>query len=160
MTRLREFLDRMLGALLAWLMGAAALNVIWQVVSRYLLASPSSFTDELARHLLVWLGLLGAAYGVGQKFHLAIDLLPTRLDATIGAVLATFVDLCLVGFALVVLVFGGAKLVIITASLGQTSAALGWPMAFIYLALPLSGFVMCAYGLLDLIERHRGGCDV
>jgi hypothetical protein len=51
------------------------LDVLWQVVSRYLLSSPSSFTDELAGFLLIWVGFIGAAYTTGLKGHLAIDIL-------------------------------------------------------------------------------------
>ena len=63
-------------------MGASVANVLWQVYHALRArASPSGFTDELARYLLIWLGLLGAAYAVGQRMHLAIDLLPRALDA-------------------------------------------------------------------------------
>jgi TRAP-type C4-dicarboxylate transport system permease small subunit len=50
------------------------LNVAWQVLTRFVLQNPSSYTEELARYLLIWLGLLGAGYCVGQRSHLAIDI--------------------------------------------------------------------------------------
>ena len=46
----KAWLDRVSGSLLALLMGAAVLNVVWQVLSRFALGAPSSFTDELARY--------------------------------------------------------------------------------------------------------------
>ena len=49
---------------------------MWQVLTRFVLGNPSSFTDELARYLLIWVGLFGAAYAIGKRTHLAIDLLP------------------------------------------------------------------------------------
>ena len=36
-------------------------------------SNPSSFTDELARYLMIWLGILGAAYVAGKNEHVAID---------------------------------------------------------------------------------------
>ena len=36
---------------------------------------PEFRTDELAGYLLIWVGLLGAAYVSGKNEHLAIDLL-------------------------------------------------------------------------------------
>ena len=51
------------------------LTLCWQVVSRYLLAYPSTGTDEISRILLIWLGLLSAAYATGKQRHIAIDLL-------------------------------------------------------------------------------------
>lgn len=53
--------------------------VVWQVISRYVLGSPSIVTDELARFLFMWVGLIGAAYATGLKRHLAIDLLVLKL---------------------------------------------------------------------------------
>ena len=35
------------------------INVLWQIITRYFSASPSSFSDELARYLMIWLGLIG-----------------------------------------------------------------------------------------------------
>lgn len=43
---------------------------------------PSSFTEELARYLFIWIGILGAAYASGQQTHLAIDILPPKLIPT------------------------------------------------------------------------------
>jgi len=147
---LRRGLDRGLGALLSLLMGLAVANVVWQVVSRYVLGDPSSFTDELARYLLVWIGLLGAAYGVGQRMHLAVDLLPARL----GARMSWLAECCVIAFAVAVPIWGGLRLVSLTGALGQTSAALGIPLAAVYVALPLSGVAMLAYAVLALAERR------
>ena len=44
------------------------LDVSWQVLSRYVASSPSTFTDELARYLMVWMGFLGGAYMFGKLF--------------------------------------------------------------------------------------------
>ena len=83
----RTVADRSLGWVLVALMGIAVLNVLWQVFSRYLLKNPSSYTEEAARYLLVWITLLGAAYAVGARGHLAIDLLPGKLTGTPRCVL-------------------------------------------------------------------------
>ncbi len=151
MMHARQWLDRSLGAVLAGLMGLAVANVVWQVVSRYLLDAPSSFTDELARFLLVWIGLLGAAYGVGQRLHLAIDLLPATLDRKWNRTIEIAGSVLVLGFAIGVLTLGGGRLVELTASLGQTSPALGVPMALVYLVLPLTGLIIAAYVVFDLV---------
>ncbi|GAB1359158.1 hypothetical protein MASR1M31_09390 [Porphyromonadaceae bacterium] len=70
---MRKSIDKVLGILLIVLMSVLIIDVMWQVISRYVLANPSSFTDEVAGYLLVWVGLLGAAYVAGKKDHLAID---------------------------------------------------------------------------------------
>lgn len=63
---LKRALENILAHLLVVLMGLMVLNVLWQVFSRYVIGEPSAFTDELARFLMIWLGLLGAAYVSGK----------------------------------------------------------------------------------------------
>lgn len=61
LARASELADRCAlgGAVAAVLVMAAA--AIWQVVARYLLAAPPIWTEELARHAMVWAGMLGAS---------------------------------------------------------------------------------------------------
>jgi len=145
MERIRHYLDKSLEWLLVALMGTMTLNVLWQVFTRFILRNPSSFTEELARYILVWLGLLGAAYGVGKKVHLAIDLLGPKLKGRTRHVADMFVHACVLLFAGVVMIFGGASLVNITNTLQQISAALQIKLAYVYFAIPLSGLIIAFY---------------
>lgn len=143
----RARLDRTLESVLVALMGLMTVNVVWQVASRFVLRSPSNFTDELARYLFIWLGLLGAAYAAGRHLHLAVDAFTIRLRPATQQRLRRLSALMLSLFGLLVLVVGGSRLVYITWVLGQRSASLQVPMALVYLALPVSGALMVIYGL-------------
>ncbi len=151
---LRAAVDRALGTLLVVLMAASVVNVLWQVLSRYALGSPSSFTDELARYLLVWVGLMGSAYAAGQRLHVAVDLLPGRAGR-LRAASALFAHGVVALFSLAVLVVGGGGLVRLVAVLGQHSAALGVPLAWVYLAAPLAGGLVVFYALCDAHAEWR-----
>jgi len=153
--RVKAAVDLALGWVLVVLMGAAVLNVLWQVFTRFVLADPSAFTDELARYLLVWVGLLGAAYAGGKRMHLAIDLLPMKLTGRPKHALGVFIEACVFAFALFVMVIGGVKLVSLTLLLGQTSAALRLPLGYVYAVLPLSGLFLMFYAGLFLSEHVR-----
>ncbi|GAB5519381.1 MAG: hypothetical protein RhofKO_16320 [Rhodothermales bacterium] len=142
---MKETIDRILGGVLIVLMGLSVVNVLWQVFTRFVLGDPSSFTDELARYLLIWIGLLGAAYATGQRLHLAIDLLPSRWTGDRRRHLGRFIEASVFLFALVVLVIGGSNLVSLTLMLGQTSAALKLPLGYVYLIVPVSGLLMAYY---------------
>jgi TRAP-type C4-dicarboxylate transport system permease small subunit len=153
-------MNKVLGAMIALLLAAMVIAVLWQVVSRYLLGAPSAWTEELARYLLVWLTLFGAAYAVGQKRHLAIDLVPGLATPLNRKRLATFSSLMIALFAFAVLVVGGGALTWLVHDLGQRSAALGIPLAIVYLAVPLSGLLTLVYAGLDrfdlrLVSRDR-----
>ena len=55
-------LDSVLAFILMILMATIVIDVTWQVLSRFIVGNPSSVTEEIARFLLIWIGLLGAAY--------------------------------------------------------------------------------------------------
>jgi TRAP-type C4-dicarboxylate transport system permease small subunit len=141
----KEKIDRTVAALLVILMGLMVVNVTWQVISRYVFQSPSSFTDELSRYMLVWLGMLGAAYVAGQDQHLAIDILPERLSGLKKIRLKIFINLIVLLFALAVMVLGGFNLVYITFILQQKSATLQLPLAYVYTIIPVSGILVIYY---------------
>lgn len=151
----RKIIDRVLGRFLAFLMGLMVVDVVWQVFSRYILGSPSSFTDELARFLLIWIGILGAAYVSGKGGHLAIDLLPEKLTGRRRDRLLKAIDLLILLFALAVFCIGGVRLVYITLVLDQTSAALQIPLGYVYAVLPISGLLIVYYKAQTLIQPYR-----
>jgi len=153
MTRLRERVDRVLGWVLVALMGGALVNVLWQVFTRWALGNPSSYTEELARYLLIWVGLLGAAFVSGRGRHLAIDLLPEALTGRRRAVVGFLIDGSIFLFALLVMVVGGGRLVQLTWRFDQSSAALGLPLALVYLVVPLSGLIIMFYAAERLLPH-------
>ena len=77
---MRAKLDKILEWALAILLGSMTIVVLWGVLTRYAMGSQSSWTDELARFFLIWVGILGAAYASGRNMHIAIDLLPQYLN--------------------------------------------------------------------------------
>ncbi len=154
MTRTTRVVDSVLGWVLVALMGIAVVNVLWQVFTRFVLADPSSFTDELARYLLIWIGLLGASYAAGRQMHLAIDLLPARLTGRPRFYLGVLIEACIFLFALSVLVIGGIHLVALTLTLGQTSAALHVPLGYVYFVLPLSGLLMMFFSVGAVMQQR------
>ncbi|UJF18260.1 TRAP transporter small permease [Vibrio sp. SS-MA-C1-2] len=126
--------------------------VVWQVFSRYVLNAPSTSTDEVARFLFIWVGLMGAAYTLGQKRHLAIDLLAMKLEDKPAqhAKLKVIINVISFFFAGVIMVYGGGSLMLKTLATGQVSPALGIEMGFVYAAIPLSGLFMLIYLCQDL----------
>ena len=147
LTAIKRKIDFILAWALIIIMAAMTLNVLWQVFSRFILQNPSSFTDELARYMLVWIGILGAAYVSGQKMHLAIDLLSTKLKRKSKSYLEIFIQLSVFIFSFAVMVIGGIRLVYITMKLNQISASLQVSLGYVYLVLPISGALMMFYSL-------------
>ena len=143
--KVKEGLDQFLRVCIALLMGVMVVNVTWQVFSRYILGDPSSFTDELARYSMIWLGLLGAAYVSGKNGHLAIDILTAQLQGKKLKYLQLFIHGLVIFFGIAALVWGGGNLVYISQLLQQKSATLQVPLSWIYGVVPISGLMVVFY---------------
>jgi TRAP-type C4-dicarboxylate transport system permease small subunit len=150
--KIKTFVNTILEWLLIVLMAANVLNVLWQVFTRFILKSPSAFTEELARFLLIWVGLLGASYAAGKKLHLAIEVVVNRLGVRSRVAAEFLIQFCVFLFALLVLVIGGIRLVAITLTLDQISAALRIKLGYVYLVLPVSGILLMLYSILFMVE--------
>lgn len=155
MEKAKRILDLFLEKTVIILMGAIVLTIVWQVVSRYIFNSPSEFTDELSRYLLIWVGILGAAYVTGTQGHIAIEFFmqkffPSRLKQN-----EYFIQISILLFAITVLIIGGVRLVYITLSLGQISSSLQIPLGYVYLVLPIGGLIIAFYSLYHIYVLNK-----
>ena len=147
MQKIAKIIDTILKPALVVLMVALVSAVSWQVISRYVFSSPSSWTEEVARFLLIWIGVLGAAYAFRTGVHLGLDVLPKKLTGTAARILKMFTLLMVLIFAIGVLVIGGLSLVSLTWELKQYSAVLGLPIALVYSVIPVAGVLICLYAV-------------
>ena len=152
--KVRKKIDSLLSRTLVVLLSLMVLNVLWQVFSRYILGNPSSFTDELARYLMIWLGILGTAYVSGQNAHVAIDFLPNKLDVKKQRQLKHLANMAIMLFAIFVLLIGGLRLVFLTYILEQFSPSLKLPMALVYAVIPISGLLVVYYKISDTLTQN------
>ncbi|MBN2600543.1 MAG: TRAP transporter small permease [Candidatus Marinimicrobia bacterium] len=152
LNQLRKCIDRWLSRILILLMAASVFNVLWQVFTRFILKHPSSYTEELARFLLIWIGMLGAGWASGQKMHLAIDYFTLKFKPAFQRYFGLFIQAIIFLFAFFVMIIGGLRLVSITLALNQTSAALQIKLAYVYMVLPISGIIIMFYALVSFID--------
>ncbi len=151
MIALNTALEKILQFVCAWLMGLMVVDVTWQVLSRFVMSHPSSFSEELARFLLLWIGFLGGAYAFRKFAHLGLDILTANLKGYVKKLAEGFSDVVSLLFAAILMVFGGAKIMWLTLELEQYSAALQVPMGYVYSVIPLSGVLICLFSLERLI---------
>lgn len=152
---MKATIDKYLSYILVFLMALMTLDVLWGVFTRYALGSQADWSEELARFLLIWIGILGAAYAAGQHMHLSIDLLMPKLSTGSQRRLFISINVLIIVFAVTVMVIGGFRLMYITNVLGQLSAALRIPMYLVYAVLPLSGLLVVYYKVNDLRNFHH-----
>jgi len=155
MVGIQHKINRILEVFLVILMSVLVVDVLWQVASRYILSSPSSFTDELAGFLLIWVGVLGAAYVAGRKEHLAIDILIQRSSPARQRMLLYIIYSLIFLFALSVMVTGGVVLMYTRFVLQVKSAALELPLGYVYSVLPVSGLIIMYYEVVHILQLKR-----
>ncbi|WP_234570756.1 TRAP transporter small permease [Rhodohalobacter sp. 614A] len=152
MNKLISIIDKFLEWFMVTLMAVLVVDVTWQVISRYLLGEASSFSEEVARYLLIWIGLLGSAYAYRRKMHLAFDLFTDKATGKVKYWMELVIHSFVIFFSVIVLIFGGWYLVQLTWELNQLSASLQISLAYVYFALPLSGVLIVIYAL-DFIRQ-------
>lgn len=152
MARFIAALDSVLKVSIILMMAGIILAVLWQVVSRYLLQSPSSGSEELARFLLIWIAMIGAVWAYRNHAHLGLDILVNRMRPKYRRATMLFCHLVVLVFSASVLVYGGAHLVALTFSPVQLSPALGIRIGYVYAVLPLSGVLMSVYAVRELVD--------
>ena len=150
--------DHILDIIIKWvliiLMAVMVLDVVWQVLTRFVMNDPSSFTEELAIFLLIWISLLGSAYALRKKAHLGIDLLSHYVSEKQKDMLDIVINIIVILVCLLVFVIGGIRLMYITLKLNQISPALQIKMGYIYSVLPLTGILMIYYSVIAIFNRE------
>jgi TRAP-type C4-dicarboxylate transport system permease small subunit len=78
-----------------WLLG---LTVFYQFVTRYVMNDSASWTEEIARYLLIATVFVGAAIGVAKNNHIQVDFFYRHLPRRFSFWMARAVDLARVLF--------------------------------------------------------------
>ena len=128
--------------------------VLLAVFVRYfgILAGSLHWTDELARFTTIWLVMLGSVVAFDRGAHVAVDLLPGRLPPVAARWLRVVAFLLSAAFLAVLAREGWA---LSARTMRQVSPALGLPMGYVYLAVPVGGALMALQALLFALRAAR-----
>jgi TRAP-type C4-dicarboxylate transport system permease small subunit len=137
-----------------WLLAGV---VFHQFFTRYALNDSASWTEEIARYLLICTVFVGAAIGVRRNNHVQVDFLYRVLPRLLMRVLSTLVDLFRVAFLgyaawLTWLLIGRIG--------GQRMSIVDWPIGVVY-AVVLFGFVLMTWRAVQVaIANWKRGASV
>ena len=123
--------------------------VIVQVFLRYLFSFSLSWSEEVARYLMIWVAFLGGSLALQKGLHIGVELFLIRLSPRFRKWVSTLSKTALLIF-LIYLTIGGIK--ITWAVRDQSSPALLFSMAYAYLSAPVGGFFMALQIIHSLIE--------
>lgn len=148
MEQLFDKLDSTLCVLLVLLLAAMTLLIGSQVFARYLLNQPLYWTEELGRHLMVWMVFLASVICLRRGSHLNINFLEQRLGPKARMALGILMTV-LLGYFFYLMIIHGWTLT--QKTMGQRSSALHYPMGLVYAAMPVSGLLMFLINLENLV---------
>ncbi|MGI6031135.1 MAG: TRAP transporter small permease [Eubacteriales bacterium] len=143
--------DKLLEGLLSILMIAMAIIVLWQVFTRFVLSNSSSWSEEAARFLMVWIAFLGGAVGIKYGVHIGLDLFYRWVKWPIPRlIIELFAHIACIVFASIWVVQG---YLFMQEGMLQDSPAGIVSMGVVYAVIPLAGIVVIINSI-DLIIRR------
>jgi TRAP-type transport system small permease protein len=160
MTKTFDLLDRLLCGVVIMALAAMVVLIASQVAARYLVGIPLYWSEELARHLMIWMFFLGSVIALRRGAHLGIDILVQKMGVRPRAVIQSIVALMLAAF-FILMIWQGIELT--SRTMVQRASALRYPMGYVYAAVPVSGFLMLMVvfeRLVALIGESRTGSTV
>ncbi len=136
----------------AWTLACVLLAAIsclgmWQVVARFVLSQPSTWTEESMRRLLIWMVMLGTVVAFRRGALVSVDLM---LRTARGAWLDTvrwIITLTALAYLSVLVWFG---IGLVTRVRFQTFASMELSMGYAYAALPVGA----ALAMLAVVAHH------
>ena len=154
--KIKRPVDQVLAFLTITAMVVLVLSVLWQAISRFLpFTSPSTWTEELARHLMLAVAMLGAAYTTGLKKHLSINLFSGQWKGNKKHLAELLYHSTVALFALLVMVSGGLLFAMRTLALGQMAPGLNIPIGVVYFVIPIAGCFIVFYSALFIAEQFQ-----
>jgi TRAP-type C4-dicarboxylate transport system permease small subunit len=136
---------------------ALALVIFYQFFTRYALNDSASWTEEIARYLLIATAFVGAAVNVRKNNHIQVDFFYRLLPQWVTRPLSTAVD------ALRILFLGYCvylTIALMTKIGSQRMAIIDWPIGIVY-AFVAFGFALMTWRAIGVaIANWRRGASV
>jgi len=134
-----------------------ALVIFYQFFTRYALNDSASWTEEIARYLLIATAFVGASMNVRKNNHIQVDFLYRLFPRIVTRPLSTLVDVLRILFLgycvwLTYLLIGKIG--------SQRMAIIDWPIGILY-AFVLAGFALMTWRAIGVaIENWKRGASV
>ena len=125
------------------------LDVWLGVLVRYVIPLPLTFTEELARYLMIWMALLAVSSGIAYREHIGVEFIFSRLPASGRRWLAVAFDV--IGFAFFFALFWYG-ISFAEKGMSRFSMIYAMPKGYAFAGVPLAALVACVQ--MALIGIH------
>lgn len=148
MNSLKVVMDRVLSVICEVLFCLITILAVYQVVTRYIFNSPSSFSEELLTYGFAWVAMFATALVFGESDHMKLSFFSDKLKGRSAVITALVIECIIFVFAALVLVYGGCSIVKLTMT--QVTASLGITMGCVYTIMPISGVIIMIYNAIHI----------
>lgn len=126
----------------------------YQIITRFIFNSPSTVSEELLTYTFAWMAIFSSAYVFGKRDHMRMTFIADKLPKEQRKILEIVIELLIIAFAVIVLIYGGFTIMGLTMT--QKTASLGVMMGVIYAVVPICGILIAIYGVLNVIDLCAG----
>jgi TRAP-type C4-dicarboxylate transport system permease small subunit len=151
--RFGNVVQRCTEAVVMVLMAVLVVVVVASVLFRYVLLSPLTWSEEVGRYMMIWVGFLAASIAIRQGMHVGIDFVVHWVRPAIAAWLRRLARGLTAVFFLIVTAYG---FVLVINLWDQWSPVLGFRMTWPYLAIPVGSLLM----LVELVMAPSRESDI
>ena len=131
-----------------WLL---ALTVFYQFITRYVFNDSASWTEEIARYLLIGVVFVGATIGVAKNAQIQVDFFYRHMPAAMGRWLSRAVDVLRVAFFAAAVVMTVQMMLKLGSNTRMT--VVDAPMNVVY-GVVLLGFAAMTFRSLQVARVH------
>ncbi|WP_067142435.1 TRAP transporter small permease [Oceanivirga salmonicida] len=153
MKKLRKYINGVLKTLSFITFFCMILLVSWQVITRYFIKNPSSWTEELVSFLFAWMTLLGASLVVGERKHMNIPIMIDKLSKNKKVFFYIISELVIILVSVLILIIGGFSITKLAFS--QITSSLNYPLGVFYIVVPICGMLNVFYCILNIIDIYK-----
>lgn len=150
MQGLRKLLDKTIMFICVTLFIEMTIVGTYQIVTRYFFNSPSTVSEEIVTYSFTWLSILGAAYVFGRRAHLCMTFFSSKFTGHKRVLMDIFSEIMVMVVAIPLLIYGGYLMA--QENITQETASLGVSVGLMYAVLPISGVVICIYGIMNILD--------
>lgn len=154
MKKVLQVLDNLEEYIIFVLLASMTLIIGLQVISRFVFHSSLSWSEEIARYILVWATFIGGSLGVKKGAHIGVEAFTLVLPAK-GKKIVTYVaSACCIVFCLIIFKEGLA-IILKQITNHQVSPAMQLPMWIPYAALPVGSILMAVRFIQSLMKARK-----
>ena len=95
------------------------------------------------------MAMFATAYVFGKRDHMRMTFVVDKLAPAQRKVLEIVLEVLVIAFAAIVLIYGGFNIMGLTMT--QKTASLGVMMGQVYAVVPISGILIAIYGILNVV---------